>query len=330
VGANGIVYAEDIQPQMLESTMRRVAREGLGNVRRVLGAAEDPRLPARSLDAVLIVDTYHELDNPDAMLRNISTSLKPQGRVGVVDFKRDGLGPGPPLEDRVDPDQVVGRFGCWPWLVRREMLRLQFLLVFAPRPAPRAWLGSGGHAWRRPARLVIEIFAPSCRFRCGASPRPLDVQAVVRGRNGRAGRHGAVGCSWNVRGENPRRVVELHMSACFRPQRLPSSPPRRARRGAWRGHPAWSLRRVSRREHRDRGGVPAPLEAPAAARSMRRLRPSGSGVFDGAMDRWFTPVRTMRGAAYERMRITILVFAKPTWGPRIVREVPAGSTIEDI
>ena len=136
VGANGIVYAEDIQPQMLEATMRRVAREGLGNVRRVMGTSEDPRLPAGAVDAALIVDTYHEFDNPDALLRNIAKSLKPNGRIGVVDFKRDGLGPGPALEDRVDPEQVVrDAEAAGLRLVRREtFLPYQFLLVFS-RPA---------------------------------------------------------------------------------------------------------------------------------------------------------------------------------------------------
>jgi predicted methyltransferase len=133
VGASGIVYAEDIQPQMLEATMRRVAREGLRNVRRVLGTAEDPNLPAGVIDAVLIVDTYHELDNPDAMLRNIGKALKPQGRIGVVDFKRDGLGPGPALDDRVDPEQVVrDAEAAGLRLVRREtFLPYQFMLVFS-------------------------------------------------------------------------------------------------------------------------------------------------------------------------------------------------------
>jgi SAM-dependent methyltransferase len=133
VGANGLVFAEDIQPQMLEATMRRVKREGLGNVRPVLGTAEDPRLPAGTLDVVLIVDTYHEIDNRDSMLRNIAKSLKPQGRVGVVDFKRDGLGPGPPLEERVDPEQVVRDAEATGLrLVRREtFLPYQFMLVFS-------------------------------------------------------------------------------------------------------------------------------------------------------------------------------------------------------
>jgi predicted methyltransferase len=140
VGVNGIVYAEDIQPPMLEATMRRVAREGLGNVRRVMGTSENPRLPAGAIDAALIVDTYHEFDHRDALLRNIAKSLKPNGRVGVVDFKRDGLGPGPALEDRVDPDEVVrDAEAAGLRLVRREtFLPYQFLLVFSrPQPGPR-------------------------------------------------------------------------------------------------------------------------------------------------------------------------------------------------
>ena len=140
VGVNGIVYAEDIQPPMLEATMRRVAREGLGNVRRVMGTSENPRLPADAIDAALIVDTYHEFDRRDALLRNIAKSLKPNGRVGVVDFKRDGLGPGPALEDRVDPDEVVrDAEAAGLRLVRREtFLPYQFLLVFSrPQPGPR-------------------------------------------------------------------------------------------------------------------------------------------------------------------------------------------------
>jgi len=133
VGAGGLVFAEDIQPQMLEATMRRVAREGLGNVRRVLGTPDDPRLPPASCDAVLMLDTYHELDDPGAMLRNIAAALKPQGRIGVVDFKRDGLGPGPALEERVDPEQVVrDAEAAGLRLVRREtFLPYQFMLVFS-------------------------------------------------------------------------------------------------------------------------------------------------------------------------------------------------------
>jgi SAM-dependent methyltransferase len=135
VGTNGIVYFEDIQRQMIEATGRRVAREGLRNVQPVLGTSEDPRLPRNALDAILIVDTYHELENPDALLRNIARSLKPQGRVGVIDFKRDGLGPGPALEERVDAEVIVrDAEAAGLILVRREtFLPYQFMLVFSRR-----------------------------------------------------------------------------------------------------------------------------------------------------------------------------------------------------
>ena len=79
VGPNGFVYAEDIQPQMIEAIGRRIQREGLLNVRTVLGTVKDPRLP-RGIDAVLIVDAYHEMEDPVTLLRNVERSLKPQGR----------------------------------------------------------------------------------------------------------------------------------------------------------------------------------------------------------------------------------------------------------
>jgi SAM-dependent methyltransferase len=109
----------------------------------VFGTSEDPRLPANALDAVLMVDTYHELENAVVLLRAIAKALKPQGRVGVVDFKKDGLGPGPALEDRPDPDQIVrDAEAAGLTLVRRETsLPYQFLLVFTRRPS--AGLGAG-------------------------------------------------------------------------------------------------------------------------------------------------------------------------------------------
>ena len=133
VGPNGIVYAEDIQPQMLEATGRRVAKEGLSWVQTVRGTANDPRLPRGTLDAALLVDIYHELSNPVELLRNTAASLKPHGRLGVVQFKKDGLGPGPPLEERVDADVIVrDAEAAGLTLVRREtFLPYQFLLIFA-------------------------------------------------------------------------------------------------------------------------------------------------------------------------------------------------------
>src|SRR4051812_9506861 len=106
VGPNGMVYAEDIQRQMIDSITRRVQLLGLTNVKTVLGTASDPRLPA-PVDAVLIVDSYHEMEQPVALLKNVSRLLKPNGRIGIVNFTKDGGGPGPAIEDRVDAERVI-------------------------------------------------------------------------------------------------------------------------------------------------------------------------------------------------------------------------------
>ena len=131
VGPNGLVYAEDIQPQMIEAIGRRVQREGLLNVRTVLGTVKDPRLP-RGIDAVLIVGAYHEMEDPVALLKNVERSLKPQGRVGVVDFNPGGGGPGPAPDERVAPEAVIkAAAAAGLQLISQEAVPpFQFLLVF--------------------------------------------------------------------------------------------------------------------------------------------------------------------------------------------------------
>jgi predicted methyltransferase len=132
VGPNGLVLAEDVQRQMIESIERRLQREGLRNVRTVLGRDEDPRLPRDALDAVLIVDAYHEVQNRIGLLRNIRDALKPSGRLGIVDFRSDGGGPGPPMEERVDPSAVVAdaEAAGLRLLSHETFLPYQYLLVF--------------------------------------------------------------------------------------------------------------------------------------------------------------------------------------------------------
>lgn len=132
VGPNGIVYAEDVQPEMIQSIQRRVEREGLKNVRTVHGTVTDPRLPARALDAVLMVDIFNELERPVDLLKNVARSLKPRGRLGIVEFKSDGLGPGPALEDRVDESRVLAAAQeAGLTLIKREnFLRYQYMFVF--------------------------------------------------------------------------------------------------------------------------------------------------------------------------------------------------------
>ena len=138
VGPNGRVYAEDIQRQMIEAIHRRVEREGLSDrVILRLGTQLDPRLPENTLDAALIVDAYHEMEQPVVLLRNLARSLKPTGRVGIVNYTKEGGGPGPPLEDRVDADRVIrdAASAGLRLVARPNFLRYEYMLVFEKAPA---------------------------------------------------------------------------------------------------------------------------------------------------------------------------------------------------
>ncbi len=132
VGPNGIVYAEDIQREMIESIHRRIDREGLRNVRTILGDPNDPHLPA-DLHAILIVDTYTQFRDPVSVLRNAGKALGPLGRLGIIDFKPDGSGgPGPVLEERIAPEAIeaaAAQAGLKLYS-RETFLRYQYLLVF--------------------------------------------------------------------------------------------------------------------------------------------------------------------------------------------------------
>jgi tRNA A58 N-methylase Trm61 len=89
VGPTGVVYANDVQPEMLEILRANIAREKLTNVVPVLGTVSDPKLPAGAVDWVLLVDVYHELQEPGAMLASIRNALKADGRVALVEYRED-------------------------------------------------------------------------------------------------------------------------------------------------------------------------------------------------------------------------------------------------
>jgi ubiquinone/menaquinone biosynthesis C-methylase UbiE len=132
VGPNGVVIAEDIQREMIESIQRRVKSLSLANVVPKLGTAENPDLPG-GLHAVLMVDTFPQLPDPVSLLRHVAQALGPNGRLGIVDFKPDGAGgPGPPLEERLDPETVKRDAASAGLVFRRQetFLRYQYFLVF--------------------------------------------------------------------------------------------------------------------------------------------------------------------------------------------------------
>lgn len=106
-GPTGTVYAQDVQQEMLTAIGRRVEREGLTNVELVRGDDSSPNLPPDALDAVLVVDVYPEIRGSRvAFLRNLASSLRPKGRIGIVNHKPGGGGPGPDADLRVGKEVV--------------------------------------------------------------------------------------------------------------------------------------------------------------------------------------------------------------------------------
>jgi ubiquinone/menaquinone biosynthesis C-methylase UbiE len=89
VGLMGKVYASDIQPGMLTLLQQNVAKAKLDNVVPILGAIDDPKLPAASIDLAIMVDVYHEFSEPQKMLQRIRESLKPDGRLVLLEFRAE-------------------------------------------------------------------------------------------------------------------------------------------------------------------------------------------------------------------------------------------------
>ena len=87
VGPNGVVYGEDIQQEMLDQLRKNMQARHLENVRAVLGTIADAKLPKESLDLVLLVDVYHEFSEPERMLDSLRDSLKPGGRLVLLEYR---------------------------------------------------------------------------------------------------------------------------------------------------------------------------------------------------------------------------------------------------
>lgn len=85
----GTYFANDIQPGMLDRLHAKADAQGITNIRLVVGTQTDARLPRKALDYVLMVDVYHEVSDPQAILRNVAASLKPDGRLVLLEFRKE-------------------------------------------------------------------------------------------------------------------------------------------------------------------------------------------------------------------------------------------------
>jgi len=90
VGAAGVVYAVDINAEAVRYIGERAQKEQLQNVKAILSKPDDPLLPGHSIDAVLLLKTYHEVSRPVVLLRNLRPALRPGAKIGVIDRNGNG------------------------------------------------------------------------------------------------------------------------------------------------------------------------------------------------------------------------------------------------
>ncbi len=131
--AKGTVYAVDVEPEMVKYLGERGKREGLKNLKPLAARADDARLPAK-VDLILLVDVYHHIEDRERYFRKLAASLKPGGRVAVIDFRLDSP-EGPPKAARIAPEQVKAELARAGYALAEEhgFLPRQYFLVFRPR-----------------------------------------------------------------------------------------------------------------------------------------------------------------------------------------------------
>ena len=136
VGAKGVVLGIDPEPEMVQYLGRRAHREGLANVVPVLALYEDPFLPPGRVDRVLIVDTYHHIDDRQQYFHKVAADLAPGGSVTIVDFHKRPLPVGPPPEAKLEREVVVAEMQKAGFRLKDEptFLPYQYLLIFEPNP----------------------------------------------------------------------------------------------------------------------------------------------------------------------------------------------------
>ena len=128
----GRVYGVDTEPDMVKYLAERAKREGLKNITAVTGAPGDARLPEKA-DLIIMVDVFHHIADRARYLKKLQGSLKPGGRLAIIDFRMDSPD-GPPKSARIAPDRVKTELqGAGYALIQEHaFLPKQYFLIFQP------------------------------------------------------------------------------------------------------------------------------------------------------------------------------------------------------
>jgi ubiquinone/menaquinone biosynthesis C-methylase UbiE len=135
VGPTGTVYANDVQPQMLQMLQQRLAQKQIKNVALVQGTIDDPKLAPGALDLELLVDVYHEFSQPQAMLRHLRDALKADGRLVLLEYRKEDPAIPIKLEHKMTVAEAKLEVEAEGFTLARvdESLPRQHILIFTPR-----------------------------------------------------------------------------------------------------------------------------------------------------------------------------------------------------
>ena len=132
-GPAGTVYAVDIQQEMLDYIKNRLNAEEERTVHLVLGGMDDPLLPANSIDTAILLSTYHEIVHPVDFMKKVKASLKPEGRLAIIEFGKESP-IGPPLNVRLPEELVINELKQAGFTLQEKydlLLPYQYFLVFS-------------------------------------------------------------------------------------------------------------------------------------------------------------------------------------------------------
>ena len=133
VAPGGKVYPADIEPKMVEHMKERAVKEKTPNVAPILAAPDDPRLPEGAIDLILICNTYHHIDNRLKYFDRLRKTLRPGGRIAIIDYQKRDLPIGPSAEHKLSREQIVAEMEAAGYHLVSEpaFLPYQYFLIFA-------------------------------------------------------------------------------------------------------------------------------------------------------------------------------------------------------